>query len=167
MTVFSGCITPATGVVKNESRISIGNPIDHNLALVETSSSITNANDEIKLMDAMVISGLQVAQKFGRVSGNIDAPNLSSGIKIYVDIKELYGVSNSERENLVKYVGPIFYGLPGQARILVRVTLSDIKSGNQIQTFEVEGESSTANATDQAVQKAAEQVVAEVVKIIR
>ncbi|MFZ0826997.1 MAG: hypothetical protein WAO02_06215 [Verrucomicrobiia bacterium] len=58
--------------------------------------------------------------------------------------------------------------LAGQARILVRVTVSDLNSGNQIEVFEAEGrsgQSAFAGTTDEAIQMAAEQIVAQVVKL--
>jgi hypothetical protein len=58
--------------------------------------------------------------------------------------------------------------LAGQARILVHVTVSDLSSGNQIEVFEVEGKSGKsafAGTTDEAIQLAAEQIVAKVVKL--
>jgi hypothetical protein len=59
-------------------------------------------------------------------------------------------------------------GLAGRARIVIQVTVTDLNSGNQIETFEVEGKSgksAEAGTTDEAIQRAAEQVVAEMAEI--
>jgi hypothetical protein len=59
-------------------------------------------------------------------------------------------------------------GLAGQARIVVQVTVTDLNSGNLIETFEAEGKSGNsarAGTTDEAIQRAAEQMVAEIVEI--
>jgi len=58
--------------------------------------------------------------------------------------------------------------LAGQARMVVQVTVTDLDSGNQIETFEAEGrsgKSARAGTTNEAIQQAAEQVVAGIVEI--
>jgi len=58
--------------------------------------------------------------------------------------------------------------LAGQAQILVQVTVTDLSSGSQIESFAAEGrsgKSAFAGITDEAIQQAAAQIVAEVVKI--
>ena len=58
--------------------------------------------------------------------------------------------------------------MAGQARIVVHVTVSDLKSGDQIESFEVEGKSGKsafAGTTEEAIERAAEQVAAEVVRL--
>ena len=59
-------------------------------------------------------------------------------------------------------------GLAGRARKVVQVTVTDLDYGNQIETFEAEGKSgksAEAGTTDEAIQRAAEQVVAEMAEI--
>jgi Domain of unknown function (DUF4410) len=158
--MLAGCAS--SGVVKNASTVTHA-PITRDFVVLKTSSSVTNANPEIKLLNALIMSGLQDTHKFGHISDNTNAMNLTGGIMVNAEITELYKVSDSAR----MLVG----GLAGRARILVQVTVSDLKSGNQIATFEVEGKSSGGTAfagtTDQAIQQAAEQVVAEIVNISR
>ena len=58
--------------------------------------------------------------------------------------------------------------LAGQARIVAQVTVTDLNAGNQIETFEVEGKSgksAVAGTTDEAIQRASEQVVAQILEI--
>jgi hypothetical protein len=157
--MLAGCVS--SGEIKNASPISSSVSITRDQALVETSSSVADPDGQAKLLNALIISGLQEAQKFGRVSGNKDAINPGGGIEINVEIKELFGVSDAARV--------LFGGLAGRADILVHVTVSDLKSGNQIEAFDAEGKSSAGTAmsgtTSQAVQRAADQVVAEIVKI--
>ena len=80
-----------------------------------------------------------------------------------VVVKEIKKVSRSERE----WAG----ALAGRAWILVEATVSDLNSGKLIETFAAEGESSggsnLAGTTEEAIQRAAEQVVAQVIKISR
>ena len=56
----------------------------------------------------------------------------------------------------------------GEAIIVVHVTVSDLKSRQLVESFDAEGKSGKsawAGTTDEAVQLAASQIVAEVVKI--
>ena len=56
----------------------------------------------------------------------------------------------------------------GEAVVLVHVTVSDFKSGQLVESFDAEGKSGKsawAGTTDEAVQLAATEIVAEVVKI--
>jgi hypothetical protein len=154
-----GCAS--SGAVTNISAASTGLPISRDFVIVETSSALSDVEPQKSLLNALVISGLQQTQKFGRVSGNQTAIKPTSGIKVNVDIKEVNAVSDVARVMVGAFAG--------QASILVQVTITDVKSGNQIRTFEAEGKSSAgyafAGTTDQAVQRVAEQIAAEVVKI--
>jgi hypothetical protein len=157
--ILIGCAS--SGVVMNVSPVSTGLSISHDFVVVGTSSALGDVEPQKSLLNALIISGLQQTQKFGRVSGDQIAISPTSGIKVNADIKEVYAVSNTARVMVGAFAG--------QARILVQVTVSDLKSGKQIETFEAEGKSSggsvAAGTTDQAVQRVAEQIVAEVVKI--
>jgi len=181
LTILAGCASE--GMVKNVSPVSTIAPISQDLAVVETTSSVgkgvkprvarsPNAPAETismgdaeqrKLLNAMIISGLQETRKFGHVSGDTNAISSDSGIKVHADIKEITIVTDGSRA----FLG----ALAGRGRILIQVTVSDLKSGNKIEVFEAEGKSSAGTAfagtTDQAVQLAAEQTVAEVVKICK
>ena len=156
--ILIGCAS--SGVVNNVSPVSTGVPISHDLVIVGTSSALGDVEPQKRLLNALIISGLQETNKFGRVSGNQIAISSNSGIKVNADIKEVDAVSDIARVMVGAFAG--------QARILVQVTISNVKSGNQLETFEAEGKSSAgtvfAGTTDQAVQRVAEQIVAEVVK---
>ena len=84
-------------------------------------------------------------------------------MKIEIKIIEIKKISRDERQ----WAG----AMAGRARILIRATITDLSSGKLIEIFEVEGLSSggsnLAGITDEAVQRAAEQVVAEVIRISR
>jgi hypothetical protein len=157
---LAGCAS--SGMVKHVSQVSSSAAISRDFVLVETSSSITDGEPERRLLNALIISGLQETGKFGRVVGNKTAISPADGIKVGTEIKEIRKVSDAARLWTA--------GLTGQARILVLVTVADLKSGNQLASFEAEGKSSGgttwAGTTDQAIQKAAEEVVDEVVRIV-
>jgi Domain of unknown function (DUF4410) len=159
LVIVVGCAS--SGTVTNISAASTGVPISRDIAIVEATSALTDVEPQKSLLNALVISGLQQTQRFGRVSGNQIAIKPTSGIKVSADIKQVNAVSDVARVMVGAFAG--------QAQIVVQVTVSDLKSGNQIGTFEAEGKSSAGTAfagtTDQAVQRVAEQIVAEVVKI--
>jgi ABC-type uncharacterized transport system auxiliary subunit len=157
--VLAGCAS-SSGLVKNASPIATNKPVSLDFVLVETSSSLSDLEGGKRLLNDSIIRGLRETSFFASVSGNRADTNSASGIKIRADIKEINKVSDNARV----WMG----GLAGQARIVVQVTVTDLNSGNLIETFEAEGKSgksARAGTTDDAIQRAAEQVVAEIVEI--
>jgi len=157
---LAGCAS--SGVVKNASPISTGMPVSLDFILVETSSSVVDSEAERSLLNDQIVTGLRETQLFDNVSGNSADTGSGNGMKVSLDIKKIKKVSDTARI----WVG----ALAGRSRILVQVTVTDSKSGNQIEAFSAEGESggtAKSGTTDQAIQRAAEQVVAEIVKISR
>ena len=157
--VLAGCAS-SSGLVKNASPIATNKLVSLDFILVETSSSLGDLEGEKRLLKNSIILGLKETGFFENVSGNEAGTNSVNGIKISADVKEIKKVSDNART--------WFGGLAGQARIVVQVTVTDLNSGNRIQTFEAEGESgksARAGTTDEAIQRAAEQVVAKIVEI--
>ena len=157
--VLAGCAS-SSGLVKNASPIATNKPVSLDFVLVETSSSLSDLEGGKRLLNDSIIRGLRETSFFASVSGNRADTNSASGIKIRADVKEINKVSDSARV----WMG----GLAGQARIVVQVTVTDLNSGNLIETFEAEGKSgksARAGTTDDAIQRAADQVVAEIVEI--
>jgi hypothetical protein len=154
-----GCASPS-GVVKNDSPVLISKLVSLDFIFVESTSSLGDLETEKHLLGDLIVSGLKEKQFFTSVSGNKADVKSGSGIKVAADIKEINKVSDNARS----WAG----ALAGQARILVQVTVSDLSSGNQIEVFEAEGKSGKsafAGTTDEAIQLAAGQIVAEVVKL--
>ena len=150
----------SSGVVKNDSPVLISKLVSMDSIFVESTSSLGDLETEKHLLGDLIVSGLKEKQWFMSVSGNKAGVNSGSGIKVAADIKEINKVSDNARS----WAG----ALAGQARILVQVTVSDLSSGNQIEVFEAEGKSGKsafAGTTDEAIQLAAEQIVAKVVKL--
>lgn len=150
----------SSGVVKNDSPVLISKLVSMDSIFVESTSSLGDLETEKHLLGDLIVSGLKEKQWFMSVSGNKADVNSGSGIKVAADIKEINKVSDNARS----WAG----ALAGQARILVQVTVSDLSSGNQIEVFEAEGKSGKsafAGTTDEAIQLAAEQIVAKVVKL--
>ena len=156
---FAGCASSG-GVVRNTSPISTSRPVSLDFIFVETSSSLSDLESEKHLLNDSIVTGLKETGFFRNVSGNKADVNSGGGINIRVELKEIHKVSDNAR----LWMG----ALAGQARIVVRVTVTDLNSGNQIETFEAEGESgksAQAGTTNEAIQRAAEQVVAEIDEI--
>jgi len=154
-----GCAT-SSGTVKNASPVSLAKPLSLDFILVETSSSLGELKTEKRRVNDAIISGLNETGLFTQVSANQSDAGDANGIKVHANIVEIREVSDNARS----WVG----GWAGRARILVQVTVSDLKSGAPVETFEAEGQSggsAKSGTTDEAIQEAASQIVAEVVKI--
>ena len=159
---LAGCAS--TGGIRHASPIVTGSPVSIDFALVETVAGTGDLEAENHLLKQLIISGLRGRNVFGDVDGtSAAAASEGSGIKIKVDIKEIKKISRGERD----WAG----ALAGRARIVVAATVLDLSSGKLIETFEAEGISSggsnLAGTSDEAIQRAAEQVVAQVIKISR
>ena len=156
---LTGCASPS-GRVINVSPVSIHNLVSLDVVFVEAASSQNNLETEKQLLDDLIVSGLKEKQYFTTVSANQSDVSSGSGIKVSADIKEINQVSDNAR----LWTG----ALAGQARILVQVKVSDLRSGNQIEVFDAEGKSGKsafAGTTDEAIQQAAGLIVAKVVKL--
>ena len=157
--ILVGCAS-SSGTVKNASPVAISKPVSLDFILVETSSSLGELKTEKRQVNDAIISGLNETGLFAQVSGNQTDAADANGIKVKASITAIREVSDDARS----WVG----GWAGRARILVQVTVSDLKSGAPIETFEAEGQSggsAKSGTTDEAIQEAASQIVAEVVKI--
>ncbi len=157
---LAGCAS--SGVVRNASPIATATPVPLDFVLVQTSSSLAGLETEKHQLNEMIITGLRETEIFGSVSTNMADAGPAGGIKVTADIKEITKVSNDAR---------VWFGaLAGRARILVAVKIASLNSGNQIQSFEVEGlsgDTARAGTTDEAIQRVAQRVVAELIKISR
>jgi hypothetical protein len=155
----AGCVS--SGVVHNAGPIIAQKPFDLDVILVNTSSSLRDMEAEKQTLNDNIASGLRETGLFKKVGGNKADLGLGSGITINADITEIKKVSKNKRQ----WEG----AMAGRARIRVHVTVCDFKSGAPIETFESEGESSGGSAlagtTDEAIARAASEVVVEILKI--
>jgi hypothetical protein len=157
--VLAGCASPS-GTVRNASPVLNGQPVSLDHIFVETSSSVAGLAAEKNLLNDSIITNLKETELFETVGGNKAVAVSDGGIKVAADIRKIKTVSDNARA----WAG----ALAGQARIVVHVTVSDLKSGDQIESFEVEGKSGKsafAGTTEEAIERAAEQVAAEVVRL--
>jgi len=154
----TGCAS--SGTTKNTGGTSNDRLTSHDTVVVETISEVPNSEQQRKLLHAFIASGLQQSGKFKRVAGSVLPEDSAPHFKVTARIKHLGKVSDGARVA----VG----ALAGRASIVVDVELTDSQRGVSVGTFQAVGKSSAgwvgAGTTDQAVQRAAEQIVAEIVK---
>jgi len=157
---LAGC--ESSGVIQEAGPVSTTTPVSLDFVLVQTSSPSPDGQADAALLNGKIITGLRETQIFGTVSGDQTDTNSGSGLKIKTSILEIKPVSPDART--------WFGGFAGHAKISIQVTVTDLVSGKPIQTFEVEGESGAsarAGTTDEAILRAAQLVVIEIVKISR
>lgn len=154
-----GCVSlPGAGRIANP--VMTGKPVSFDNILVTVTSLAGDAEAEQSLLGDALISGLKQTELFASVTGNPAGPAAGDGIKIQLEITAIRKVTDNARE----WTG----ALAGRARIAVRVTITDLKSGHPIEAFAAEGQSGAsayAGTTDEAVQQAVQPIVAEVLKL--
>ena len=157
--ILAGCAAPS-GTVRNASPVLTGQPVSLDHIFVESTSSLAGLAAEKNLLNDSIVTNLKETELFMTVGGKKADAISDNGIKVAADIRQIKKVSDNARE----WAG----ALAGQACIVVHVTVSDLKSGDPIESFEVEGKSGKsafAGTTEAAIEKAAEQVAAEVVRL--
>jgi hypothetical protein len=156
---LAGCVS--SGWIHNASPITATKPFELDLILVKATSALPDLAAEKKLLNDAIASGLRDTQMFQAVSGSRGELGPGSGIMVEARIINIKKVSRNKR----LWAG----AMAGRARIWVAVTVSDLNTGGQLETFETGGESSGGSAlagtTGEAIDRAAEGVVAEVLKI--
>jgi hypothetical protein len=95
LSALAGCAS--SGVVENASPIATNTPVSLDFALVKTSSSLSNSETEIHLLNEMIVMGLREKQMFGEVAGKPADGGASSGIMVNADIKGIKPVSKKAR----------------------------------------------------------------------
>jgi hypothetical protein len=155
---LAGCVS--SGSIHNASPIT-AKPFDLDLILVNCTSSLKDLEPEKQRLNDALVSDLRDSQMFKEVAANKADLGSGSGITIDAQIIEIKEVSKDKRS----WAG----AMAGRAKIRVQVTVSDLNSGNQIETFEADGQSSGGSAlagtTDEAVERAAEEVVVQILNI--
>lgn len=128
--------------------------------LVGTASATTGEGVEAGELKDAIISSLRETALFKNVNDIKAATNASPGVKVEAKITEIKRVSAEDRN----WAGV----LAGKARIVVRVTVSDLTSENRIEVFEAEGRSGQTaygGTTEEAIQRAADEIKRELVKL--
>lgn len=157
---LSGCAPSSGTVKKNPGPGLISQPVSLDFISLTTGSSLVGMETETGFLSDHIVSGLRETQLFPTVSANPVDAGVGSGIKVEIQIKAIKKVSDDSRA--------WFGTFAGQAQVVVQATISDLSSGHPIETFEAEGlsgKSAKAGTTDEALQRAAEQVVGEIVRL--
>ena len=157
--VTTGCVS-SPGSARIDSRVTTGKPASMDNILVAVSSSAGGLEAEKQLLNDSLISGLRQTGMFTAVSGNQSGLGDGDGIKLAVEITAIKTVSDNARE----WAG----ALAGRASIALRASVDDLKTGKTVELFVVDGrsgKSAFAGTTNEAIQRAARQVVAEMVKL--
>jgi|GEM_PF-1033160 len=155
---LTGCTT-SSGTVTS-SPVMTSQPVSMNAIMVATASPLPGLEAEKTRLNDRIISSLRGTELFTSVSGAQAGTDAGGGIKIAVEIQAIHKVADNSRQ--------WFGALAGQATIAVQVTVTDLSSGHLIEVFGAEGKSGAsarAGTTDEAIQRAAEQVTAEIVKL--
>jgi hypothetical protein len=152
----AGCVSSAD--ITSSPNMSNTRLTGYRAVVIETVSEAPNSEQQRKLLHALIVSGLHQRSRLKPV---VSVPPEDSGprFKLMARIRDLYKVSDGTRV--------AFPVLAGQANITVDVELTDLQRGTQIGDFQVVGKSGVltgAANTEEAVQRAAEQIVAEIVK---
>jgi hypothetical protein len=145
----------------NANPIIATRPFDLDLILVKVTSSLNGLEAEKQMLNDAIASGLRDTHLFKEVGENRTEIGSGSGIVVNADINGIKKISENKR----LWAG----AMAGRARILVGVTVLDLNTGKQIETFEAEGASSGGSAlagtTDEAIDRVAEGVISQVLKI--
>ena len=154
-----GCLS-LPSVARVSDRVMTGKPVSVDNLFVVISSSAGDLSAEKQLLGDSIISGLKQTEMFSLVTGNPADLGAGGGLKVSVEITAIQKVSDNARE----WEG----ALAGRASIWLRVTVADLKSGRPIELFSAEGQSGKsafAGTTDEAIQQAAQPVVAEMLRL--
>jgi len=158
LVALAGCASqPAVQLARP---VIMGKPVSMDTILVTAASALNGLTPETNGLSDAIYSGLNESRMFVHVTQDKAATNAGDGIKIHAVIQQIKKVSDNARE----WSG----ALAGRAWVLVQVTVSDLRSGKPIEVFEVmgqSGQSAFAGTTNEAILRAAEQVVAEILKL--
>ena len=153
------CVSPPK-VVTVASPVITGKPVSMDNILVAVASSAGDLTAERQLLSDSLVSGLRQSGLFATVTANPAELGAGDGIKIQVEITAIKKVTDNARE----WTG----ALAGRASVVVRVTVNDLKSAQPLEKFAAEGqsgESAFAGTTDEAIQMAVQQVVAQMLQL--
>jgi len=141
------------------SPVQTGKPVSLDNVLVTTTNAAGGLDAERQLLASSLVSGLRQTGMFAGVGRNPSDLGPGDGIRLQAEITSVRQVTDNARD----WVGP----LAGRARIEVRVNVADLRSGHPIETFAVagqSGQSSYGGTTAEAVQMAAQKIVAEMLR---
>jgi hypothetical protein len=124
----------------------------YNTALVQASSGIEDTKKEAIQLEATAAMIARNKLPFQQVLTKRDSPEALVELRVEARIVQLERVTALTKE---------LYGkMAGRARLVAEVVLVDAATGNVVARFTAEGQSSTSEGMEQAIKRAAEQIVA-------
>lgn len=136
-----------------------GKPSSLEFILVTTTNTLPQVEKETSRFQDRLLSGLRMTALFNEVElANTNAA--AAGVKIQATIMQITKVTQSSRD--------WFGSFAGRARVVVRVAVADLMTGNPIEVFEVEGQTGAtawAGTTDEAIDRAADKAVEEIKRL--
>jgi hypothetical protein len=153
------CMAPPGAALVGQPVVT-GRPVSLDNILVVATNATGQSSAESRTLADAIASGLRQTEMFTGVAETPAGLGAGDGVTVLAAITALKPVTDNARD----WTGP----LAGRARIAVRVTLADLKSGRGIETFAVAGESGQsayAGTTPEALQMAADKIVAEMLRL--
>jgi hypothetical protein len=153
------CIAPPKSALV-ENPVQTGRPVSLDHILVTVAHAGGKLSAEGKMLTDAVASSLRQTEMFAQVVETPAELETGDGIKLQVEITALKPVTDDARD----WFGP----LAGRASVTVRVQVTDLKTDRLIETFGVagqSGQSAYAGTTPEALQMAADKIVAEMLRL--
>lgn len=122
--------------------------------LVEVTSTVPDSDADARALENEIITELRKDTRFTQVLSATGNPNAAADLRLKADIVDLRKVSAGKRVMLG--------GLAGRGSVKVNAELLDGRDGSKLGAFTSEGKTSGgtvfAGTTEQALQRAAEQI---------
>ena len=150
--ILGGCAS--TGAIYPIKPITV-KLASYKTMLINVESEVPEASLELSQMEIKAITALKENALFEKVFLGSVYPDASADLELNLKIVDLNKVSHAARA--------MSGALAGRAKIIIEAELIDLKTRENISAFKIEGKSSagsvTAGLTEQAVQRAVEQIV--------
>ena len=126
----------------------------YNTVLVEVTSTLPDSDADARALENEIITELRKDSRLTQVLSGTGSPTAAADLKLKADIVEMRKVSTGKRMMLG--------GLAGRGSVKVNAELLDGRNGTKLGAFTSEGKTSGgtvfAGTTEQALQRAAEQI---------
>jgi hypothetical protein len=158
--LLAGCATSSPPPVQLMTPVVSGQPASMNFVLVTTTNTLPDLQAETGQLQDAILSGLRETELFNEVETTNSNQTPTAGIRIAAFIKQITKVSDNSRQ--------WFGGFAGKAQVVVRVTITNLMTGKNIEVFEVAGQtgaSAWAGTTSEAIQQAAAKIVDEIKRL--
>jgi uncharacterized lipoprotein YajG len=155
--ILAGCAS--TGELRSitpvASRLST-----YRAPVVDVSSAVPEASQETTQLETMAVTQLRSRGVYEKVMAGSAAGDAAADLRLRARITELNRVGTGSRL--------LLGALAGRAKVVVAAELVDARSGQRVGSFTAEGQSSGGTAfagtTEQAIERAVEQIVEFVVR---